>query len=201
MGLLGSIVEVLHNGCNAEPAPCTPTVTTTTLPCGPPFSYHSFVENETVIRSETTSGTFITTTTKTVVEDGTQMCTGEGFATSCVWHRVGSVTDTRIDPDGEAHTMASSYDIEAAPDHGSIVNDHCAPDGTPHSIWTPGVDRREIGNTTHTFRHNVSGRVPNAPCVGHPFVCCPRFRECPQPGEGCWDRVYLTPTFTGCVPP
>lgn len=201
MGLLGSVVEVLSNGCNAEPAPCAPTVTTTTLPCGPPFSYHSFVETEDVIRSVTPSGTFVRTTTKTVIEDGTQMCTGSGFSASCVWHRVGSITETIVDPDGEARTTASSYDLEA-PDAGQIVQDHCAPDGTPHPIWTPGVDRAERGGNTHTRRHDVSGRIPNAnACVAHPFVCCPRYRECPEPAEACWRIAYLTDTFTGCVPP
>src|SRR5262245_43246521 len=101
MGALGSVVEVLSNGCNAEPAPCTSTVTTTTLPCGPPFSYHSFVETEDVIRSVTPSGTFVRTTTKTVIEDGAQMCTGSGFSASCVWHRVGSLTDAVVETDVE----------------------------------------------------------------------------------------------------
>src|SRR5262245_18452989 len=86
MGALGSVVEVLTNGCNAEPAPCTPTVTTTTLPCGPPFSVHSFVETEDVTRSVTPSGTFVHTTTRTAIFDSTQICTGSGFAASCVWH-------------------------------------------------------------------------------------------------------------------
>src|SRR5262249_20928297 len=92
MGALGSVVEVLTNGCNAEPAPCTSTVTTTTLPCRPPFSYDSFVETEAVTRAVTPSGTSVRTTTRTSVEDGTQVCTGSGFAASCVWHRVGSIT-------------------------------------------------------------------------------------------------------------
>jgi hypothetical protein len=199
MGALGSVVEVLSNGCNAEPAPCTPTVTTTTLPCAPPFSYHSFVETEDVIRSVSPSGTFVRTTTNTVIEDGAQMCTGSGFSASCVWHRVGSITDTVVETDGEVRTTTFNYDLET-PDHGSIVLDHCTPDGTPHPIWTPGVDRSERGNTTRTRRHNVSGRTPNT-CVTHPFVCCPRFRECPEPSETCWRVVYLTDTFTGCVPP
>ena len=199
MGLIGSVVDVLTNGCNAEPAPCTPTVTTTTLPCGPPFSYHSFVESEDVIRSITPSGTFVRTTTRTLIEDGAQMCTGSGFSAFCVWHRVGSITETVVDTDGEVRTTSSGYDLET-PDAGAIVHDHCAPDGTPHPIWTPGVDRREIGDNTYTRRHDVSGRIPNA-CVTHPFVCCPRYRECPQPAEACWYIAYLTPTFTGCVPP
>ena len=146
-GLLGPIVEVLSTGCNAEPAPCSPTVTTTTLPCAPPFAYHSFVENEVVIRSAP-SGTFVRTTTNTVVEDGTQMCTGTGFAASCVWHRVGSITDTVVDTDGEVRTTTSGYDLET-PDAGQIVHDHCAPDGTPHPMWTAGVDRSS-GGTAHT---------------------------------------------------
>src|SRR5262245_39144008 len=199
MGALGSVVEVRSNGCNAEPAPCTPAVTTTTLPCGPPFSYHSFVENETVTRTVTPSGTSVRTTTRTSVEDGTQACTGSGFAASCVWHRVGSITDTIVETDGEVRTTNSSYDLET-PDHGSIVLDHCAPDGTPHPIYTPGVDRSERGSTTFTRRHDVSGRTPNT-CVTHPFVCCPRYRECPEPAEACWYIAYLTDTFTGCVPP
>ncbi len=199
MGLLGSVVEVLSNGCNAEPAPCTISVTTTTLPCGPPFSYHSFVETEAVIRTVTPSGTLVRTTTKTAIEDGTEMCTGTGFSQSCVWHLVGSVTETIVDPDGEVRTTTSSWDHERNTP-GQLVHDHCAPDGTPHPIWTPGVDRREIGDNTYTVRHDVSGRIREV-CVSQPFVCCPRYRECPEPSEACWYIAHLTPTFTGCVPP
>jgi len=127
------------------------------------------------------------------------VCTGSGFAASCVWHRVGSITDTIVDTDGEVRATASSYDLET-PDHGSIVLDHCAPDGTPHPIWTPGVDRSERGNTTYTRRHDVSGRTPNT-CVTHPSVCCPRYRECRNRRRRAGtSRTSPTPSPAACLP-
>src|SRR5262249_3659879 len=154
---------------------------------------------EAVTRTVPPSGTSVQTTTRTASEDGTQVCTGSGRTASCVGHRVGSITDTLLETDGEVRTTTSSYDLET-PDHGPIVLDHCAPDGTPHPIYTPGVDRSERGNTTYTRRHDVSGRTPNT-SVTHPFVSCPGYRECPEPAEACWYIAYPTNTVTGCVPP
>src|SRR5262245_25850771 len=99
MGALGSVVEVLTNGCNAEPAPCTSTVTTTTLPCGPPFSYHSFVETEAVTRAVTPSGTFVRTTRGPPSRTGRRCAPAAGSrppASGTAWARSPTPSSTRM---------------------------------------------------------------------------------------------------------
>ncbi len=145
MGLLGSVVEVLSNGCDAEPASCTttpttPPVTTTTLPCTQPrsYQYRAFGRYVGPPRGGIVSTSF----------EGTEVerCDHTGCVNMVTRRRVDSVLNAQT---GEIRESVSEFSGEGPPglnDPFHLLTDHCSSSG--ELLLVEGYTETRVGILT-----------------------------------------------------